>query len=107
MTIREALLRARRRPHHFGAGSPTIFRGDGYEFVDRIVPIKDLRFCITHANFPSKQNLERCKELGVCADVQPAWLYKDGATLAKVLGAAAQCEQHRDHHQSSHGNRDE
>jgi predicted amidohydrolase YtcJ len=24
--------------------------------------------------------------LGVCADVQPAWLYKDGATLARVLG---------------------
>jgi predicted amidohydrolase YtcJ len=22
----------------------------------------------------------------VCADVQPAWLYKDGATLARVLG---------------------
>ena len=28
-------------------------------------PIKDLRFCITHANFPSQHNLERCKELGV------------------------------------------
>ena len=28
-------------------------------------PIKDLRFCITHANFPSKHNLERCKQLGV------------------------------------------
>ena len=59
---------------------------DAYEFVDRITPIKDLRFCITHANFPSQHNLERCKELGVCADVQPAWLYKDGDTLLKVLG---------------------
>jgi predicted amidohydrolase YtcJ len=27
-----------------------------------------------------------CRRLGVCADVQPAWLYKDGATLARVLG---------------------
>lgn len=59
---------------------------DGYEFADRIVPIKGLRFCITHANFPSQKNLERCKRLGVCADVQPAWLYKDGDTLNKLLG---------------------
>jgi len=34
VTIREALLRARRRPRHLGAGSPTIYRGDGYEFVE-------------------------------------------------------------------------
>lgn len=59
---------------------------DAYEFTDRVTPIKDLRFCITHANFPSAHNLERCKKLGVCADVQPAWLYKDGNTLLKVLG---------------------
>jgi predicted amidohydrolase YtcJ len=59
---------------------------DAYEFADRVTPIKDLRFCVTHANFPSRLNLERCKKLGVCADVQSAWLYKDGATLMKVLG---------------------
>jgi len=59
---------------------------DAYEFVHRTVPIKDLRFCITHANFPSQHNLERCKTLGVVADVQPAWLYKDGTTLLHVLG---------------------
>lgn len=59
---------------------------DSYEFVNKITPIKDMRFCITHANFPSQLNLERCKRLGVCADVQPAWLYKDGGTLVKVLG---------------------
>ncbi len=59
---------------------------DAYDFVNRQTPIKDMRFCITHANFPSKHNLERCQRLGVCADVQPAWLYKDGATLARVLG---------------------
>jgi predicted amidohydrolase YtcJ len=59
---------------------------DAYEFVNRTAPIKDLRFCITHANFPSRFNLERCKALGVCADVQPAWLYKDGHTLQRVLG---------------------
>lgn len=34
MTLRDALLRGRRRPHRFGAGSPTVYRGDGYEFVE-------------------------------------------------------------------------
>ena len=45
MTIRDALLRARRRPRHFGAGSPTVYRGDGYEFVElrTYVPGDDVR----------------------------------------------------------------
>jgi uncharacterized protein (DUF58 family) len=45
MTIREALLRARRRPRNLGAGSPTIYRGDGYEFVElrAYVPGDDVR----------------------------------------------------------------
>nr|WP_157369757.1 amidohydrolase [Zavarzinella formosa] len=58
---------------------------DAYEAVNETTPINDLRFCITHANFPSKMNLQRCQKLGVCADVQPAWLYKDGGALMKVL----------------------
>jgi predicted amidohydrolase YtcJ len=71
--------------HTAGEGAMDVLL-DAYEFVDRITPIRDLRFCITHANFPSQANLERCKTLGVCADVQPAWLFKDGNTLLKVLG---------------------
>ncbi len=45
MTLREALLRGRRRPHRFGAGSPTTYRGDGYEFVElrEYVPGDDVR----------------------------------------------------------------
>jgi predicted amidohydrolase YtcJ len=71
--------------HCAGEGAMDVLL-DAYEFADRQTPIKDLRFCITHANFPSPENLKRCRDLGVCADVQPAWLYKDGATLARVLG---------------------
>lgn len=71
--------------HCAGEGAMDVLL-DAYEFADRITPIKDLRFCITHANFPSLENLKRCQRLGVCADVQPAWLYKDGATISKVLG---------------------
>ncbi|MFY9665889.1 MAG: DUF58 domain-containing protein [Candidatus Cybelea sp.] len=45
MTLREALLRGRRRPRHLGAGSPTVYRGDGYEFVElrAYVPGDDVR----------------------------------------------------------------
>ncbi|HEV7178832.1 MAG TPA: DUF58 domain-containing protein, partial [Candidatus Baltobacteraceae bacterium] len=45
MTLREALLRGRRRPRRFGAGSPTMYRGDGYEFVElrAYVPGDDVR----------------------------------------------------------------
>lgn len=71
--------------HTAGEGGMDVLL-DAYEFVNRLTPIKDLRFCVTHANFPSQNNLERCKRLGVCADVQPAWLWKDGNTLLKVLG---------------------
>jgi predicted amidohydrolase YtcJ len=71
--------------HTAGEGAMDVLV-DAYDFVNRALPIKNLRHCITHANFPSQHNLERCRDLGVCADVQPAWLYKDGATLARVLG---------------------
>jgi predicted amidohydrolase YtcJ len=71
--------------HTAGEGAMDVLM-DAYEQVNRMVPIKDLRCCITHANFPSKRNLELCRDLGVCADVQPAWLWKDGATLHRVLG---------------------
>jgi predicted amidohydrolase YtcJ len=71
--------------HTAGEGAMDVLL-DAYEHVNRQTPIKGRRFCITHANFASAQNLARCKELGVCADVQPAWLYKDGATMAQVLG---------------------
>lgn len=43
--IREALLRGKRRPRCAGAGSPTLYRGDGYEFVElrEYVPGDDVR----------------------------------------------------------------
>lgn len=45
MTLREALLRGRRRPRNLGSGSPTIYRGDGYEFIElrAYVPGDDVR----------------------------------------------------------------
>lgn len=45
ITLRDALLRGKRRPRRFGAGSPTMYRGDGYEFVElrAYVPGDDVR----------------------------------------------------------------
>jgi predicted amidohydrolase YtcJ len=87
MVVEEATKRKWQMTAHTAGEAAMDVLLDAYELVNRLTPIKPLRFCITHANFPSKRNLQRCKELGVCADVQPAWLYKDGATLAKVLSS--------------------
>ena len=73
--------------HTAGEGAMDVLL-DAYEATAKKIAIRDLRFCITHANFPSQRNLERCKRLGVVADVQPAWLWKDGTTLQKILGDA-------------------
>lgn len=45
LTLRDALLRGKKRPRRFGAGSPTTYRGDGYEFVELrgYVPGDDVR----------------------------------------------------------------
>lgn len=71
--------------HTAGEGAMDVLL-DAYEHVNRITPIKEMRMCITHANFPSQHNLERCRSLGVCADVQPAWLYKDGQAQFDIFG---------------------
>jgi predicted amidohydrolase YtcJ len=59
---------------------------DAYEVADRAVGIRGRRWLITHANFTSADNLRRCAELGVGADLQPAWLFEDARTLRSVLG---------------------
>ena len=59
---------------------------DCYEHVQQDLDIRQRRFLMTHANFASAQNLERCFKLGVGADLQPAWLFKDGASLLNTLG---------------------
>jgi predicted amidohydrolase YtcJ len=59
---------------------------DCYETIQKETDIRERRFVISHANFQSPQNFARCRELGIVADIQPAWLYKDGASLLKTLG---------------------
>jgi len=57
-----------------------------YAHADRTVGIRGRRWMITHANFTSPANLALCRELGVGADLQPAWIWKDTRTLMKLLG---------------------
>ena len=44
------------------------------------------RPCITHANFETREVVERLPRLGVCVDIQPAWLYLDTRTLVQHFG---------------------
>lgn len=57
-----------------------------YEGVQKETDITKRRMLVTHANFQSEENLKRCRALGVCADLQPAWFYLDGDSLLRTLG---------------------
>lgn len=57
-----------------------------YEEANRIKPIKKRRFSIIHGNFYTKEAIRRMSELGVYADMQPAWFYKDADAMKYILG---------------------
>lgn len=60
---------------------------EAYERINREdFPVRDRRPNITHSNFMSAEAIERMNELGVVANLQPAWLFLDGATLTKQFG---------------------
>jgi len=59
---------------------------DAYERVDRELPVRSLRPCVSHANFMTSGGIEKMRSLGVVADMQPVWLYLDGATLLAQFG---------------------
>jgi predicted amidohydrolase YtcJ len=57
-----------------------------YEDVNKEFPIAPGRPCLTHANFMTPEGIEKMARLGIVADMQPAWLEMDGATLMKHFG---------------------
>ena len=59
---------------------------DAYEKASEKQPASKTRCCITHSNFMSAQAIERMAKLGIVADIQPAWLYLDAATLHAQFG---------------------
>ncbi len=59
---------------------------DAYEAADRVKPIRERRFTLTHANFPDPRAIRRAAKMGVIFDSQPAWHHFDGPALAPVFG---------------------
>lgn len=57
-----------------------------YQEVNNDFPVRDKRPCISHANFIHAEEIARMARIGIVADLQPAWLRLDGATLEKQFG---------------------
>ncbi len=60
---------------------------DAYERIDREFSVRPHRPCICHSNFMSLEAIEKMRKLGVVADLQPVWIYLDGATLMANFGS--------------------
>jgi hypothetical protein len=60
---------------------------DTYERINREdFAVRDRRPSLTHASFMSRDIIDKMQALGVVANLQPAWLYLDGATLGRHFG---------------------
>ncbi|MFC1607660.1 amidohydrolase [Candidatus Latescibacterota bacterium] len=59
---------------------------DGYEQVQRERDIRPRRNSIIHGNFYTPEAISRAGRLGVIADMQAAWFYKDADAMQTVLG---------------------
>ncbi|MCD4710234.1 MAG: amidohydrolase [Bacteroidales bacterium] len=71
--------------HSTGGGGVDLLL-DVYEKVNEMRSIKDKRFSIIHGNFFTDRAIQRMSELGVYADMQPAWFYKDADAMKSILG---------------------
>jgi len=59
---------------------------EAYAEINKTFPVRPCRPCITHCNFMSLEAVQQMQQLGVVADLQPVWLWLDGATLRKQFG---------------------
>jgi hypothetical protein len=57
-----------------------------YQQVQFKTNITDRRPSVSLSAFQAEQDWARCQKLGISAEMQPMWLYRDGANLAKTLG---------------------
>jgi hypothetical protein len=87
--MREALAQELQfTAHTVGDGAVHAFL-DACERIDKSdFPVRDKRPSITHSNFMSLEAVRRMAALGVVANMQPAWLWLDAATLLKQFGPA-------------------
>ena len=66
------------------AGVDTVL--DAFAAADADRSIRDRRFTLLHAYFPTPAVARRAASLGVAVDTQPAWYYKDADALLPALG---------------------
>ncbi|MEO8763107.1 MAG: amidohydrolase family protein, partial [Ginsengibacter sp.] len=57
-----------------------------YEVINDSTPITGKRFSIIHGNFYTPGAIKKMVAMGIYADMQPAWYYKDADLLNEVLG---------------------
>ncbi len=72
--------------HCQGGGAVDVFLG-ALEALDRERPIAPTRSHLMHASFQSPEAIAKTKRLGISADIQMPWLYRDGPALEKVFGS--------------------
>jgi predicted amidohydrolase YtcJ len=60
---------------------------DVYGEVNRQKSIKGKRFSVIHGNFYNNEAIKKMAELGVYANMQPAWFYKDADAMKLILGS--------------------
>jgi len=71
--------------HATGGGSVDLLL-DVFSEVNQSKSINDRRFSIIHGNFFSEEAIKKMSELGVYANLQPAWFYKDADAMQYILG---------------------
>ncbi len=71
--------------HATGGGSVDLLL-DVFSEVNQSKSIRDRRFSIIHGNFFSEEAIKKMSELGVYANLQPAWFYKDADAMEYILG---------------------
>ncbi len=71
--------------HSVGDGAVHAILDSCAQLKDRFA-IREKRPVICHSNFMSEDAVRMAAEMGVCMDIQPAWLYLDGRTLTHHFG---------------------
>lgn len=84
----EMMIEAARNGIRVGSFSPNIL--DFYERVNRVVPISDRRWIIEHIGVYGPDEIRRIRDLGLVLTAYTGrYIWKDGATYARELGAGA------------------
>jgi predicted amidohydrolase YtcJ len=71
--------------HATGGGAVDLLL-DVFKEVDSSKSIKGRRFSIIHGNFFTGEAIKLMSELGVYANMQPVWFYKDADAMEYILG---------------------